>query len=296
MNLHKKTVAAVLLAAVVVHAYAFNSGFTLGLKANLTGSLTDPRISKKDMDYLGGNGMKGMLGYITTGEADLTYLFDSIRYFRLQDNSVFGGLGWSFVLGLGQGFSGQISGQFNDRLNGDKGKQIDVFCRVHMTPVLTLTSGVRSYFLRNRLSLGVNTGIRMPLDPQPIYELYTNLTPDEVEQLKRVGLDFSSETGTLLITQEQMKKINPVGFIFKGFIEYNQPFLSNMEILLGGFLSYTIYKPKYVTMPQKLIDAAKAGGKLKNPPVDVDVINKPINSFYMNSLDFGVTIGLTFKV
>ena len=294
MHLHKKAGAVVLLTAIAIHLYAFDSGFTLGLRANLTGSLTDPRISKKDMDYLGGNGMKGMLGYITTGEADLTYLFDSIRYFRLQDNSVFGGLGWSFVLGLGQGFSGQISGQFNDKLNGGKGKQIDVFCRVHMTPVLTLTSGVRSYFLRNRLSLGLNTGIRMPLDPQPIYELYTNLTPDEVEELKKEKLDFSSETGTLLITQEQMKKINPVGFIFKGFIEYNQPFLSNMEIVLGGFLSYTIYKPKYVTMPQKLIDAAKAGGAAKG--ITVDVVNTPINSFYMNSLDFGITIGLTFKV
>ena len=294
MHLHKKAGAVVLLTAIAIHLYAFDSGFTLGLKANLTGSLTDPRINKKDLDYLGGNRMKGMLGYITTGEADLTYLFDSIRYFRLQDNSVFGGLGWSFALGLGQGFSGQISGQFNDKLNGGKGKQIDVFCRVHMTPVLTLTSGVRSYFLRNRLSLGLNTGIRMPLDPQPIYELYTNLTPDEVEELKKEKLDFSSETGTLLITQEQMKKINPVGFIFKGFIEYNQPFLSNMEIVLGGFLSYTIYKPKYVTMPQKLIDAAKAGGAAKG--ITVDVVNTPINSFYMNSLDFGITIGLTFKV
>lgn len=294
MHLHKKAVAVVLLTVIAIHLYAFDSGFTLGLKANLTGSLTDPRINKKDLDYLGGNRMKGMLGYITTGEADLTYLFDSIRYFRLQDNSVFGGLGWSFALGLGQGFSGQISGQFNDKLNGGKGKQIDVFCRVHMTPVLTLTSGVRSYFLRNRLSLGLNTGIRMPLDPQPIYELYTNLTPDEVEELKKEKLDFSSETGMLLITQEQMKKINPVGFIFKGFIEYNQPFLSNMEIVLGGFLSYTIYKPKYVTMPQKLIDAAKAGGAAKG--ITVDVVNTPINSFYMNSLDFGITIGLTFKV
>jgi hypothetical protein len=292
MNLHKKTAVVVLLTLTAVHLYAFDSGFTLGLKANLTGSLTDPRISKKDMDYLGGNGMKGMLGYITTGEADLTYLFDSIHYFRLQDNSIFGGLGWSFALGLGQGFSGQISGQDNKELD----KRIDVFCRIHMTPVLTFTTGVRSYFLRNRLSLGLNTGIRMPLDPQPVYELYTNLTPEEVEKLKKVGLDFSSETGTLLITKEQMKKINPIGFTFKGSIEYNQPFLSNMEIVLGCFLSYTIYKPKYVTMPQKLINAAKAGGRLKNPPVDVDIVNHPINSFYMNSLDFGVTVGLTFKV
>ena len=292
MNLYKKTVAAVLLAAVIIHAYAFDSGFTLGLKANLTGSLTDPRINKKDMDYLGGDGMRGSLGYVTTGEADVTYIFDSIRYFHLQDNSIFGGLGWGFALGLGQGFSGQISGQYNEKLD----KRIDVFCRVHMTPVMAFTTGVRSYFLRNRLSLGFNTGIKMPLDPQPTYELYTNLTPEEVKELKKEGMDFSSETGTLLITQEQMKKINPIGFTFKGSIEYNQPFLSNMEIVLGGFLAYTVYKPKYVTMPQKLIDVAKVGGRLKNPPVDVDIVNHPINSFYMNSLDFGVTVGLTFKV
>lgn len=297
MHLHKKTVAVVLLATVVVHLYAFNSGFTLGLKANLTGSLTDPRISKKDMDYLGGDGMKGTLGYVTTGEADLTYIFDSIRYFRMQDNSIFGGLGWGFALGLGQGFSGQISGQYNKDLNNKKGKRIDVFCRVHMTPVMTFTTGVRSYFLRNRLSLGLNTGIRMPLDPQPIYELYTNLSPEEVEELKTTTggkVDFSNERGTLLIPQELMKKINPVGFTFKGFIEYNQPFLSNMEIVLGGFLSYTIYKPKYVTMPQKLINAAKAGGEAKG--ITVDVVNTPINSFYMNSFDFGVHVGLAFKV
>lgn len=292
LYMNKKMTAALLCIVAAVPLFAFNSGFTLGLKANLTGSLTQPKISKADLAYLGGDGMKGTLGYITTGEVDLTYVFDSVRYFRLQDNSIFGGLGWTFALGLGQGFSGQVSGQYNDVLK----KRIDVFCRIHMTPVMTFTTGVRSYFLRNRLALGMNTGIRMPLDPQPTYELYTNLTPEEVEKLKKEHLDFSSETGTLLITQKQMKKINPVGFTFKGFMEYNQPFLSNMEIVLGGFLAYTIYKPNYITMPQKLIDAAKTSGRTKDPPVDVDVENTPIKSFYMNSLDFGVTVGLAFRV
>ena len=291
MHLHKKTVAVVLIVAAAVHLSAFDSGFTLGLKANLTGSLTQPRISKADMAYLGGDGMSGSLGYVTTGEADLTYIFDSIRYFRLQDNSVFGGLGWGFALGLGQGFTGQISGQYDKTL----GKKIDVFCRIHMTPVLTFTTGVRSYFLRNRLALGLNTGIRMPLDMQPIYEMYTNLTPKEVEEIKKETgkdgepIDFSNETGTLLITEEQMKKINPIGYIFKGYIEYNQPFLANMEIVLGAFLSYTIYKPKYITMPPKLIHAAEKQGA-KN------VTTTPIDSLYLNSFDFGVTVGLTFKV
>lgn len=296
MNMHKKAAILILIAVSTLNAHAFNSGLRLSLRANLTGSLTRPKINKADLDYLGGDAMKGMLGYITTGEADLTYLFDSIKYFQCKDNTVFGGLGWSFALGLGQGFSGQISGQFNDRLNNGKGKKIDVFCRVHMAPVLSLGTGIRSYFLWNRITLGGTVGIRMPLDPQPTYELYTNLTPDEVQELQSIGLDFSSETGTLLITEAQMKKINPVGYTFKGFLEYNQPFITNMEIILGAFLSYTVYKPKYVTMPQKLIDAAKAGGKLKKPPVDVDVVNTPINSFYMNSFDFGINVGLNFKV
>lgn len=295
MKLHKRAALLIFSAVCIFPLHAFNSGLRLGLRANLTGSLTRPKISKTDMDYLGGDGMKGMLGYVTTGEADLTYLFDSIKYFRCQDNAVFGGLGWSFALGLGQGFSGQISGSYNDVLK----KKINVFCRVHMSPVLSLGSGVRSYFLKNRLALGGTVGIRMPLDPQPIYEMYTNLTPEEVAKVKEATgnkLDFSNETGTLQITEEQMKKINPVGYTFKGFIEYNQPFITSMEIVLGMFLSYTVYKPKYVTMPQKLIRAAEIGGAAKNPPVTVDTANTPINSFYMNSLDFGINVGLNFKV
>jgi len=296
MHLHKKTIAAVLLATAAVHLYAFDSGFTLGLKANLTGSLTTPRINEADKALLGASRMDGSLGYITTGEVDFTYIFDSVRYFRLQDNSIFGGLGWNFALGLGQGFTGQISGQYDkDVLH----KQIDVYCRIHMTPVLTLTTGVRSYFLRNRLSLGGNIGIKMPLDPHPIYELYTNLTPEEVAKLRTEthgGIDFSSETGTLLITNDQIKKINPVGFIMKGYIEYNQPFLSNMEIVLGAFLSYAVYRPKYVTMPQKLVTAAETNAKKADPKSTFNLLDTPINSFYLNSLDFGITIGLTFKV
>ena len=298
MYKYKKYIAVFFLAIFTFHAYAFNSGFMLGLKANLTGSLTLPKINEADKALLGANHMDGSLGYITTGEADLTYLFDSVRYFRLQDNNIFGGLGWGFALGLGQGFTGQISGQLdNDVLH----KQIDVYCRIHMTPVLTFTTGLRSYFLRNRLSLGGNIGIKMPLDPQPIYEVYTNLTPEEVAKLKENSkkakngaVDFSNETGTLLITDEQMKKINPVGFIMKGYIEYNQPFLNNMEIVLGAFLSYAVYRPKYVTMPQKLITAALA--KAEQEKRTLNLMDTPINSLYLNSLDFGVSIGLTFKV
>lgn len=82
----------------------------------------------------------------------------------------------------------------------------------------------------------------------------------------------------------------------KGYVEYNQPFLDNMEIVLGAFLSYTVYRPKYVTMPQKLITAAHANAKRKDPNSKFNLLDTPINSLYLNSLAFGVAIGLTFKV
>lgn len=296
MGKSKKYIAILFLGAFTFYAYAFNSGFVLGLKANLTGSLSLPHIKPHDMELLGANHLDGSLGYITTGEVDVSYLFDSVRYFRLQNNSVFGGLGWGFALGLGQGFTGQISGQLDTEVLH---KQIDLYCRIHMTPVLTFTTGLRSYFLRNRLSLGGNIGIKIPLDPQPVYEVYTNLTPEEVNILKKAtkgAIDFSNETGTLLITNDQIKKINPVGFVMKGFLEYNQPFLDNMEIVMGVFLSYAVYRPKYVTMPQKLVTAAQVNAKRKDPNSKFNLLDTPINSLYLNSLDFGVSIGLTFKV
>lgn len=288
----KRVVFTVCLILISLKGFAFNSGFTLGLRANFTGSLTRPHISVADMDYLGGDGMKGMLGYITTGDAELTYIFDSVKYFGYADPSVFGGLGVAFNFGIGQGFSGQISGQYNDKL----GKRIDVFCRVYMTPVLNTGVSLKTYLLNNRLVLGFNTGLHMPLDPHPTYELYTNLSKEDITLLKNEGLDFDSETGTLIITENQMKKMNPVGFNFKGSIEYNQPVISSMELTLGAFMSYTVYKPRYVTMPQKIAEAAKKNGALKDPKVTVDIENTPINSFYMNSLNFGLTMGLLFKI
>lgn len=289
--MNKKFFLTCFLIFISLQCFAFKSGFTLGLKANFTGTLTHPLISKADMDYLGGDGMKGMLGYITTGDAELTYIFDSVRYFGYQDTSVFGGLGLAFNLGIGQGFSGQISGQNNDTVG-----RIDVFCRVYMKPVLNTGASLKTLLFNNRLALGFGTGLNIPLDPHPTYELYTNLTKDEINKLKAVDLDFDSETGTLVITSEQMKKINPVGYNLRGFVEYNQPVISSMELTVGAFMSYTIYKPKYVTMPKKLIDAAKKGGLAKTPAVNVDIENTPINSFYMNSLNFGVSLGLLFKV
>ena len=291
MNL-KKIYILVLALIFSSSVFAFDNGFSLGIKVYPTATLTRPHISKEDMAYLGGNGMKGMLGYITTGSAELTYLFDSVRYFGYQDASIFSGLGLAGYFGVGQGFSGQISGQYNETV-GD----INVYCRVYMKVTLNMGAKLKTFLFNNRMSVNFGLGLNMLLDPHPTYELTTNLSTEQLDELLKspAHLDFSSETGTLLITDEMMKKMNPVGYVFDFGLEYYQPVTSHMKLTLGGFLAYTVYKPGYVSLPQKLAEAAKKGALAETPSRTLD-LNKPIKSFYMNAFNFGLSVGLVFDV
>jgi hypothetical protein len=280
MHLHKKAVVVVLLTVIAIHLYAFDSGFTLGLKANFSGSYTDPHIGKKDMEYLGAQFMRGMVGFVMSGEAELAYAFDAVRYFNCQTNDVFSGLRLAFNLGVGQGFSGQISGSDG----------VEVYCRVYMTPIVTFGTAVKAMFFQNRFALGFGLGGKMLADPQPTYELYTNLNEKQLKALKQEGADFYPETGTLYIPKSMMKKMNPLGLTLKTSIEYNQPVISRMDLTVGAYMSYTIYKPGYVSLPRKLMENAKK----VNPKIDFE--KDKLKSFYMNNFDFGISLGLLFKV
>ncbi|MGF7110134.1 hypothetical protein [Treponema pedis] len=281
-----------LFAMSTMHISAFDKGFTLGFKANFTGSYTDPHINEADKKYLGAAYIKGMLGFVMNGEAELTYIFDSKRFFNYQSNDVFSGLGLAFNLGIGQNFSGQVSGQYRDGIG-----QIDVYCRVFMTPVLHFGAGVKTYFFKNRFALGFTLGGKMPMDPDPTYEMYSNLNEEKLKELKKAAdIDFSAETGTLVVPQEVIKKINPLGFLTKLSLEYYQPVIPTMQITVGGFLQYYVFRPNYVTMPKKIEDAAIKNGKIQEPKVDVNFKRDPIKSFYMNSVDFGISLGLLFSV
>ncbi len=285
----KKLTAVLLFSFLSLSVFAFEDGFTLGLKANFSGSYTDPHINKEDKAYLGAQFMKGMLGFVMNGDLELTYIFDSKKYFKYENNNIFGGLGLGFNFGIGQGGSGQISGQHDDGLD----KDIEVYCRVFMTPVLNFGTSLKTYLLKNRLVLGFTIGGKMPLDPHPTYELYSNLSTDELKALLSASgnhVDFRGDVGTLIVPAEMMKKINPLGCVLKGSIEYNQPMIDTMQVIFGAYIQYHIYKPGYVTMPKKVEEAAK----FKNP--EVNFSEHPIKSFYMNSIDFGVNLGLLFKV
>jgi len=290
MNSKVKLLVVCLFFVSLVPSFAFDSGFMLGIKAYPTGTYTLPHISKEDIAYLGGEKMKGMLGYITTGAAELTYNFDSVRYFGYQDASIFSGLGLAGYFGVGQGFSGQVSGQTNEVV-GD----INVYCRVYMKATVNMGTTLKTFLFNNRMSVNFGLGLNMLLDPHPTYELTTNLSTEDVEKLRNspANVDFSNEVGTLLITNEMMKKMNPVGFVFSGGLDYYQPVTQHMQLSLGSFVSYTVYKPGYVTLPQKLVDAATKGAKAAGRELD---LSKPIKSFYMNSLNFGLSIGLLFEV
>ena len=282
----------IIAAALAGHIYAFDGGFTLGLKAVFSGSYTDPHINEADKKYLGAAFMRGMAGFVMSGEAELTYVFDAKRYFNYQTNGTFSGLGLAFNLGVGQGFSGQISGQYNEVIN----KNIEVYCRVYMTPIVTFGTSVKAMLFKNRLAIGFGVGGRMLADPQPTYELYTNLTDEETKILHNDGKgpDFYPETGTLYIPGSMMKKMNPLGLVLKTSIEYNQPVISRMDITIGTYASYSIYRPGYVTLPKKIAKAAIENGT--NNGVDVNFERDKLKSFFMNNLDFGISLGLLFKV
>ena len=292
IRLHKRAALTLLLVSAAMQIYAFDSGFTLGLKAFFSGSYTDPHIGQADKDYLGAQFMRGMVGFVMSGDAELTYIFDAKRYFNYQTSNTFSGLGLSFNLGVGQGFSGQISGQYNELVN----KNIEVYCRVYMTPVVTFGTTVKALLFKNRLAVGLGLGGKMLADPQPTYELYTNLTDEEAEMLynKGKGPNFFPETGTLYIPESMTRKMNPLGFTLKAVIDYNIPLIEKMNVTMGSYASYTIYKPGYVSLPKKIAKAAIENGKLKG--IDVNFERDPIKSFFMNSLDFGISLGLLFRI
>lgn len=261
-----------LLCMTVLPAFSFDEGAVLGLKALFSGSYTDIHINESDLKKMGADYLKGSIGFIMNGEAELTYIFDAKRYFSMDDTSRFGGLGLGFFLGVGQGFAGEISGTLG----------VDVFVNVFYTPVVHLGTELKAYFLKNRLVAGFGLGTRVIADATPSYDMYNNGDPNDKTLKEMDGV------GTIIVTKDMMKKMNPVGFLLRGSLEYIQPIISTTELIIGSYMSYCIYRPKYIAMPA----AVEAGAKTQG----FDAKTTPLKSFYLNSFDFGVTMGLNFKV
>ena len=273
----KKILIYIFMAASFSLAYGFDEGFIWALKANFNGSATMPSISKEDLDKIGAAYMKGAVGYTMDGEAELGYLFGSEKWFGM-DKSKFSGMSVFASLGVGNGFAGQMAG------NTIQGTTVNMYINVSYAPVISFGVGTKAYFLNSRLSLGLHIGGKLIADLSPEYLAYAD------KDLSGIGVDLP-EIGEIIVTDFMIKNMNPVMFSIKFMLEYNQPVNDRVEVILGGYTRFNVYSPGYITMPDSLYNLMKDSGAA-DPNFTLET---PLKSYYINSLDFGLTLGLAFK-
>ena len=259
--------------------YSFEEGFIWGLRANFNGSLTLPSISQEDLYKLSAAYMKGAVGYTMDGEAELGYLFGAERWFGKEksDFSKFSGMSLYVSIGVGTGFSGMVSG------NTIGGATVNVFMNVNYKPVISFGIGSKLYLLESRMAIGLQLGIKTIVDTSPEYLAYSDM--DKTFSDLGVTLPEMSE---IVVTDFMKKNMNPVMFSMKLMLEYNQPINDRVEVVLGIYTRFNIYKPKYITMPTSLLGVIQG----IRPSFTAET---PMPTYYINSLDFGLTLGLQFR-
>lgn len=261
--------------------YSFEEGFIWGLRANFNGSLTLPSISQEDLNKMGAAYMKGAVGYTMDGEAELGYLFGAERWFGKEksDFSKFSGMSLYVSIGVGTGFSGIVSG------NTIGGATVNVFMNVNYKPVISFGIGSKLYLLESRMAMGLQLGGKVIADTSPEYLAYSDSDSTFASLTPPVTLP---EMGELIVTDFMKKNMNPVMFSIKLMLEYNQPINDRVEVVLGIYTRFNIYKPKYITMPTILLGVIQG----IRPSFTAET---PMPTYYINSLDFGLTLGLQFR-
>ena len=264
-----------------INLYGFEEGFIWGLRANFNGSLTLPSISQEDLDKMGAASMKGAVGYTMDGEAELGYLFGAERWFGKEksDFSKFSGMSLYVSIGVGNGFTGLVAG------NTIRGINPNMFINVNYTPVISFGIGSKLYLLESRMAIGLQLGGKLIADTSPEYLAYSDSDSTFASLTPPVKLP---EMGELIVTDFMKKNMNPVMFSIKLMLEYNQPINDRVEVVLGIYTRFNIYKPKYITMPTSLLGVIQG----IRPSFTAET---PMPTYYINSLDFGLTLGLQFR-
>ena len=262
-----------------INLYGFEEGFIWNLKVNFSESLTIPSISQTDLDKMGASFLKGSMGFIIDGEAELGYLFGVDRWFggKKSDFSKFSGISLYGSIGVGSGFSGMVSGGTYNNVNAT------LYVNVNYSPIIIFGIGSKVYLLESRLALGLQLGGKIIADTSPEYMVYGDSADlDKTLELPKVG--------EIIVTDFMMKNMNPVMFSIKLMLEYNQPINDRIEVVLGIYSRFNIYKPKYITMPDTLMTMIQQGAGKGNFTVET-----PMPSFLLNSFDFGLSLGLQFR-
>ena len=264
--------AALLIAlASIAPAAAFTDSWVMTIKANAGGSYSLPSISEEDSSILMVDSMKGMLGFVAGGELEVGYVWSSSKAFGLREGHPFSGIGVFFDLGISQGYAGQIATSTYDSVS------VDAYVNLYYTPVISVGAAGKAYFFNNRMAVGLGLGAKIICDTTPQYEMYS--TDSSV---------IAEEVGTIVVDDWMMTHMNPFMFYVRPTVEYIVPILPTVELNLGAYFAFTLYKPKYITMPETMLDLLQS--------VSAFSTKEPLNSYYMNALDFGIVAGLNFKL
>ena len=255
--------------------YAFDSGFTLQLRAQFGGAYTMPEISEESLKYLNSRATEmagGMSDLLLGADAEVGYTFRSHEYFELSEDAFFSGLGAFVYLGFSQGNTSQ-------RITAVENEQdFDIYMSVNFLPIINFGLTGKTYFADNKLAVGLSAGGRLIADITPEYLCYSS-DPDIIP----------TEVGTVIISADMIRGVNPLMFSTKMDMEYNVIILPTTEMVLSAYAQYSFFRPNHLTIPPSLL--AMAVGD--NPDFD---INREFPDYWLNGLDIGVNIGLAFRI
>ncbi len=269
---------------VPMKAYGFESGPILQLRTNFAGSATVPSISTEALKALNPEavGMSGSMSNLLVGvEVESGYVFRSHDFFGLSKSNPFSGVGAFVYLGVSQGNTSQKV----SAMHGDE--PLDIFINVDYLPVINFGTAGKAYFFNNRLALGLSMGGKMIADMSPQYLAYST------SPIFNEG-SSTSEIGTIIVTEKMAKSMNPFMFSIGGSIEYSIEVLPTTELILGFFTQYNSFKPKYLTVPPSLAKMAEDATHEGQEPVDLE--NTPFPDYKLDSVEFGLRIGLSFRL
>ncbi len=277
-SIMKKAVLIGVILCISINLYSFDKGWVFGLRADFGGSLTLPEISESTLDFLNpkAESMTGFLsGLLIGGEASAGYIFDSKDLFSLPDDHAFSGIGLHGYIGMGMGnVSQKITAE-------EAGEPFDIFIVVDYTPVVNFGAKAHALFFNNRLSVGLGVGGKAILDYTPQYLMYSTL-PNTIK----------TEIGTVIVPNDLLTKLNPLGFSARFELGYAIPMLPTTEFVLGFYTQYNLYSPQYLTVPPTLEALAQSNA---TPPDSLD-FSREFSDYWLNSLDFGVNIGIALKL
>ena len=262
--------------------YSFTNGFIWAAKFNFNGSATIPSIGKEDLNKTGIEYFKGSVGYSLNGELELGYLFGSERWFNM-DNKKFSGMSLFGYLGIGTGYLGQsFTGTFSKENVGKAAILVDL----NYAPVLDFGIGTKVHLLEDRLMIGLSIGGKFIIDNSPESYVYTDNSA-AVNDGVGVSLPILSE---LIMSKNLNQSFNRLMLSVKFTIEYNQPIVENVSLVLGLYTRFNMYNPQYLVMTkdiEKIIQGYVGGQNF--------TLETKLPSYYINSLDFGASIGFAFN-